>query len=114
MEERTEDRRSRGLAITIALIIAASLIVFVTQFTLFVNPPIGALPEGKTVVIGRLGGMNFIDSPDAWCARHLGYVNLLCRAMVLGTMANNATIYLRLPYMESLYLISTGGVEYES
>jgi hypothetical protein len=31
----------------------------------------------------------------------------------LGQVANNATIYMRLPYSETLYGISTGGKAYE-
>ena len=40
---------------TLALIIAAVLAVLIyTQLTIFVIPPIGALPEGKTIIITRL------------------------------------------------------------
>lgn len=43
----------------------------------------------------------------------MGGVSLLCRAAVLGAVAKNSTILLRLPYSETLYLISTGGHVYE-
>jgi hypothetical protein len=76
--------------------------------------PIGALPEGRTVVIFRLNKTEFIDSPDAMCERIQGGVSLLCRMMVLGTVLEKSTILLRLPYSEWLYEISTNGKTYEN
>lgn len=99
---------------TVALVaIAVTLIVIYTQITLFVIPPIGAVPEGKTVVITRLNKTEFIDSPDAMCERIQGGVSLLCRGMVMGAVVNKATILARLPYSSWLYSISTGGKTYE-
>lgn len=100
--------------LTVALAILATMIVVAyTQLTIFVVPPIGAIPEGRTLVISRLNKTQFIDSADAMCERIQGGVNLLCRGMVLGTVAQKSTIYLRLPYSEWLYLVSTGGKTYE-
>jgi hypothetical protein len=84
-----------------------------TQVTLFVVQPIGAVPEGRTLLISRLNGSRFIDSADAMCERIQGNVSLLCRVMVMGQVGTNATIYLRLPYSETLYLWSTGGKTYD-
>ena len=83
------------------------------QLTVFVVQPIGAAPEGATLIISRLSGTQFIDSADAMCQRLQGSVNLLCRGMVLGQVMKNATVYGRLPYSDSLYLLSTGGVRYK-
>ena len=47
------------------------------------------------------------------CVRIQDGVNLLCRGMVFGQILEDATIYLRLPYSRTLYLISTGGAEYD-
>jgi len=80
-----------------------------TQFSVFVVQPIGAVPEGRTLIISRLNTSAFIDSADAMCERIQGKVNLLCRALVIGQVGEKATIYLRLPYSRTLYLISTGG-----
>jgi hypothetical protein len=93
----------------------AVLILFIlySTVTIFVIPPIGAIPEGKTLVISRLNKTNFIDSADAMCERISGGVSLLCRGMAIGTVLEKSTIYLRLPYMHSLYLISTNGSTYE-
>ncbi len=95
------------------VVIVILLIVAYTQLTIFVVPPIGAVPEGKTLVISRLNKTEFIDSADAMCERIQGGVNLLCRAMLLGTIVGESKIYLRLPYSEWLYLISTGGKQYD-
>ena len=101
-------------AVGCAFILVTVLVVFVyTQFTIFVVPPIGAVPEGRTLIISHLNKSEFIDSADAMCERMQGGVNLLCRGMVLGVVAKDTTVYLRLPYSESLYLISTGGKVYE-
>ena len=77
---------------TLALIIAAVLAVLIyTQLTIFVIPPIGALPEGKTIIITRLNKTEFIDSPDGMCDRIQGGVSLLCRGMIMG--GNHRKIY---------------------
>ncbi len=104
---------TRKSAVTLSLVILSIAIIFIyTQFTIFVVPPIGAVPEGRTLIISRLNEGGFIDSADAMCERIQGGVNLLCRGVVLGAVAKNTTIYVRLPYSESLYMISTGGKTY--
>jgi hypothetical protein len=101
------------LGLFVSLIAVAALVLFVaTQLTFFVVQPIGALPEGRTLLIWRLNTMRFIDSADAWCERQMGSVKLLCRGVVLGKVAEQDGIIARLPYSETLYLISTGGRTY--
>jgi len=98
----------------IVLVIATVLIVVIyTQITIFVVPPIGALPEGKTVIITRLNKTEFIDSPDGMCERIQGGVSLLCRGMIMAAVIEKSTILLRLPYSPWLYSISTGGKVYD-
>jgi hypothetical protein len=94
--------------VTILLIAAIS-----TQLTIFVVQPIGAIPEGRTLVISRLKGGKLVDSADAMCRRIQGNVNLLCRGMLMGRVVDTATIYARLPYSRTLYLVSTGGDEFD-
>jgi len=91
-----------------AILMVLGIIVY-TQITIFVVPPIGAVPEGTTMVIPRLTNTEFVDSADAMCERIQGYVNLLCRATALGSVAQAADGYpvIRLPYSEFLYRIST-------
>jgi hypothetical protein len=88
-------------------------VVAYTQLTLFIVPPIGAVPEGRTVLMTRLNKTNFVDSPDGMCDRMQGGVSLLCRGMVMGAVLEKSTILARLPYSESLYLISTDGKKYD-
>lgn len=104
----------RGMKNTIILIVcAAFLLAFSSQFiTIFIIQPIGAVPEGRTVIIWRMKSLNFIDSADAWCEREQGGVNLLCRIGVLGRVAEKGQILVRLPYSEALYKFSTGGNTY--
>lgn len=97
----------------IAGIVAAVVIVIYTQITIFVVPPIGAVPEGRTVIMLRLNKTNFIDSADAICERIQGSVSLLCRGITMAGIVNNTKILARLPYSESLYLLSTGGKRYD-
>lgn len=94
------------------IILAVVVVIAYTQLTLFVVPPIGALPEGKTVVILRLNKTNFIDSPDAMCDRIQSGVSLLCRGVMMGGVIEKSKIILRLPYSETLYLMSTNGKTY--
>ena len=99
---------------TITLVLSAILIlVLYTQITVFVVPPIGALPEGKTIIISRLNKTEFIDSPDGMCERIQGGVSLMCRGMIMGMVIEKSTILLRLPYSSWLYSISTGGRSYD-
>ena len=92
--------------------IVLSLVAY-TQLTIFVIQPIGAIPEGKTLVIARLNKTEFIDSADAMCERIQGGVSLLCRMAALAGVAENSYVFLRLPYSETLYQISTGGKSYD-
>jgi hypothetical protein len=94
------------------VVIGILLILVYTQITIFVVQPIGALPEGKTLVMTRLKNMNFVDSADAACERSQGGVSLLCRAAMMGVVTGRATILLRLPYSSLLYSISTNGKSY--
>lgn len=92
----------------------AAVALYVSIFlTIFVIQPIGALPEGRTLVAARLGKMKFLDSADAFCEREMGGVSLLCRSMALGQFMSETTIYLRLPYSKTLYSWSTGGKQYD-
>lgn len=102
---------SKKLIIIIS--IAILMIVFYTQITFFVVQPIGAVPEGKTLVMLRMNKTKFIDSADAMCAREMSGVSLLCRGMMMAAVINKGTILLRLPYSEFLYSISTDGKEYD-
>lgn len=98
------------------LTIAAALVALLigSQFiSIFVIQPIGAIPEGRTLIITRLTSMNFIDSADAMCERKMGGVSLICRMAALAQVTKASTIIGRLPYSSTLYSISTEGKTYD-
>lgn len=103
--------RAKYLLLPVAVCLCAILVW--SQFSVFVVQPIGAVPEGSTMIISRLNTSAFIDSADAMCERIQGKVNLLCRGLVIGQVGQKATIYLRLPYSRTLYLLSTGGRNFD-
>ena len=90
------------------------IVALYSQITIFVIPPVGAIPDGVTAIITRLPKTEFIDSADAMCERMQGRVDLLCRGVVLGEVAKKSTILLRFPFSASLHSISTGGKLYTS
>ncbi|WP_243312338.1 hypothetical protein [Fundidesulfovibrio agrisoli] len=93
--------------------VAALLASF--SLTIFVIPPIGGLPDGRTLVILKREKTRFIDSPDAFCVRERGGVSPECRAAALGGILDqgNGPVLLTLPYSRWLYLMSTDGAEFE-
>ncbi|MDM5138235.1 hypothetical protein OB959_00275 [Aeromonas bestiarum] len=97
------------------LIISSVILLLVLAFfqiTLFVVQPMGAVPEGKTLVILRMNKMHFIDSADAMCEREMNGVSLLCRGITMAAVVNKGTIIFRLPYSDFLYKLSTNGKTY--
>ena len=96
--------------ILLAGVLALSAVVAYTQLGIFVVQPIGAIPDGRTVIVWRRSAvLNFVDSADGICLRKLDGVSLMCRLGALAGVVNNNPILLRLPYSETLYLASTGG-----
>ena len=78
----------------------------------FTIQPIGALPEGATLVIWRGSARPFFDSPDRLCLDIQGGVSLMCRAAALGALKPDRVV-VRLPYLRFAYLLSTNGQEFE-
>lgn len=74
--------------------------------------PIGALPEGRTLVVWRVSGEPFFTSPDALCLERMDGVSLMCRMMAMDE-APIDRIIVRLPYSRTAYLASTGGQDFE-
>ena len=114
-EEEQEQSQARGINPWVMACVGLPLlsIAAASQITIFVIQPIGALPEGKTLIISRMSNTKFIDSADAICERKQGGVSLFCRIGAMGGTLKNAKIYAKLPYMRWLYEISTGGKKYD-
>ena len=101
-----------GSAIALLLLIIA----FYFCCGLFVIQPIGAVPDGATIVYWRLNmNLPFISSADGLLLDKTGSVSLLGRAIAFGAIAQPIVErkLLKLPYSRQLYLISTGGKEFE-
>jgi len=109
-----KSKKGKTGIIFLFLVILLLLVFFTTGF--FVVQPIGAIPEGITIWYFRSGtNFDFIDSADGFLLENSNGVSLLGRATVISEfqkMTQNKTI-LKLPYMEFMYKISTGGVEFE-
>lgn len=83
---------------------------------IFVIQPIGALPEGTTIIYWR-GAMNmpFVASADGLLDESGAGVSLLGRGLILAKVAKPITDreIFRFGYSETLYLWSTDGKKYE-
>jgi hypothetical protein len=94
------------------LLVLVGIVVIYSQVGFYTVQPIGALPEGATVLVWRASGEPFFNSPDAECLRIQGGVSLLCRGIALGN-APLDRIILRFPYTDWAYLQSTDGMVFD-
>ena len=97
------------MARTILTPVVLLLVLVLVAFGLFgvrviVIQPIGALPEGATVIMSGLN-TNWLDSPDAICQRKMGGVSLLCRGFAVAAISKG-TILSSLPYSETLFYLT--------
>ncbi|WET17005.1 hypothetical protein P2W49_11780 [Yersinia intermedia] len=98
--------------ILLAVIMFVSIFAY-NKITIFSIQPVGALPDGVTVVMWRKDDLGLFESPDGICLRRAGSVSLLCRAMAMGNIADKDEIIFRLPYIEQAYLFSTDGRKFD-
>lgn len=100
-----------------ALWIAGLLILLVAGFvasryiSIFVIEPIGAVPDGRTLIIKRMENSNFIENADSTCMRLQDGVSILCRATVLASLSRNDLVLAKLPFSKALYRLSGGKLE---
>ena len=94
------------LIVTLFVLTALGIAVY-TQINFFIVPPIGAVPDGKTVIINNLEKTHFIDNPDAICERETGSVSPACRGGTMIGVKESSDLFIRLPYSEWLYWLST-------
>jgi hypothetical protein len=98
------------------LIVVVVGLIFYFSFGLFVIQPIGAIPDGATVLYFRLGlNVPFVSSADGILLDNDQDVSLLGRMVVLGKfgMEVKERKIMSLPYSQTMYLISTGGKEFD-
>ena len=113
-DTQARKRRSSTILVIVLVIIVGVLWVLIRP-GVFTIQPIGALPDGITIVYhSRNPEMPFFSSPDGMCLEIQGSVNLLCRAAGIGAMEElTDRIILRLSYSRWAYLRSTGGLEFD-
>lgn len=97
---------------TVGILVLAWILVRPGVFTI---QPIGAIPEGITIIYhSRSSEMPFFSSPDGLCLQMQSGVSLLCRMAALSASTDLADrIIFRLPYSHWAYLQSTGGLEFD-
>lgn len=107
--------KRRGCGATLVLLLVLFGVAWVlVRPGVFTVQPIGAVPEGVAIIYHSRGEMPFFSSPDGLCLEISGSVSLLCRGVALAGVEEIADrIILRLPYMHSAYLLSTGGMEFD-
>ena len=101
---------------TFWVMVASVLLVWIfVRPGIFTVQPIGALPDGITIVYyGRGSEMPLFSSPDGLCLQTQGEVSLFCRMAALNAVTKlTDRIILRLPYSHWAYLRSTGGLEFD-
>ena len=94
----------------------AFLLFFRFAFGLYVVQPIGAIPEGATIVYWRLGtNMDFVESADGLVLKTGAGLSLLTRGLALSTSASVVVDrkVLKLPYSSFLYGLTTNGRFYD-
>jgi len=102
------------------IIISVSILAIVLFFRIFcgifVIQPIGAIPEGTTIIYWRTGlNLPFIASADGLLDKSGAGVSLLGRGMMLAKVAEplKENEIFRIGYSETIYLWSTGGKKFE-
>ena len=103
--------KKRGKFVALILLVLLVGLIYFTMGVYSVQP-IGAIPDGATVIVWRTSNEPFFNSADATCLRTEVGVSLLCRGMALKYAPTNR-IVLRLPYQQWAYLLSTGGKSFE-
>ena len=109
-------RTRRNINALLGLILVSTL-AFYLFCGIFVVQPIGAVPEGVTIVYWRYQTkMPFISSADGLLSEHMGGVSLLGRGVLLGTLSPHLleNKIIGAPYSETLYLISTKGKSFSN
>jgi hypothetical protein len=102
--------------IIISVSILAIGLFFIIFCGIFIIQPIGAIPEGTTIIYWRTGmHLPFIASADGLLDKSGAGVSLLGRGMMLAKVAEpiKENEIFRIDYLETIYLWSTGGKKFE-
>jgi len=114
---KASEKKKRSGCVPILILLAVVVVVsaLLIRPGVFTIQPIGALPEGVTVIYhSRNPEMPFFASPDGLCLKVQGSVNLLCRMAGISAVSElTDRVLIRLPYSRWAYLQSTGGLEFD-
>ena len=112
---KKEIKHKKPIIISLGCLIIL-LLFFRLFYGIFVIQPIGAIPDGVTIVYWRSGlNLPFVASADGLLEASGEGVSLLGRGILLGDLADpiKKREIFRIGYSETLYLWSTGGKKYE-
>jgi len=115
VETKHPRKTRKGLYAVVGILAVIVLAWLLIRPGVFVIQPIGAIPEGVTIIYhSRNPEMPFFSSPDGLCLQIQEGVSLLCRMAVLGGVEEiTERVIARLPYSHWAYLRSTGGLEFD-
>ena len=86
-KEKSKKRRGYGCLLTAIILFAIAWVI--VRPGVFTVQPIGALPEGATIIYHSRGSeMPFFSSPDGMCLQMQGSVSLLCRGVALSAASD--------------------------
>lgn len=108
--------QKKYIFILLALFTVGLLLFFRLFCGIFVIQPIGAIPEGATIIYWRSGlEIPFLASADGMLDEAGAGVSLLGRALMLAKFSEpiKEREIIRFGYSETFYLWSTGGKKYE-
>lgn len=114
--KNTVKRKSHRKRYTLITLVA-TMLFFRVFCGIFVVQPIGAIPDGVTIVYWRSGmNISFIASADGILHKSGDGVSLFGRGAVLAALSEtlNDRAIVRLGYSRTLYLWSTGGREFSN
>ena len=101
-------------------VLIISIVVFLifirTTIGIFVIQPIGAIPEGTTIVYWRVGtNFDFVESADGLVQKTGAGLSLFTRGIALAAAAEPVVQreIFRMPYSSFLYGLTTGGEYYD-
>lgn len=116
MKPHDKPKAKKSKISVLALAVILLLLVGYFCFGLFVVQPIGAIPDGTTILYWRFGtNMPFISSADSLMDQKAGGVSLLGRGLALGLVGKllKGRKIISFPYSSALYLASTRGKTYD-
>lgn len=109
-------KKNNKSIISAAIALLGLLLLFRMFCGIFVIQPIGAIPDGVTIVYWRSGlNLPFVSSADGFLIDSDVGISLLTRGMTLAKLSEPILEkeITRFSYSETLYLWTTGGKQFD-